>query len=166
MSKKFKLVIGALAMAAVVAFSLAGAAFADAPDTIGNSANAGTGKQYLEETATCVHHFHNYQWAEQRGNRTCLGEPGVCEGEGAGEMYQWAEQRGNCTCSGGPGQCEGTGTAQHGGKNATVTAGHGEPGEGTGPGEMHHWGQGGEGASWGEPGEGTGPGGQRQWGRN
>ena len=47
------------------------------------------------------------------------------------------------------------------------TAGsHGEPGDGTGPGQMHQhcYGDYGNGASWGEPGDGTGPGEQRQWG--
>ena len=44
------------------------------------------------------------------------------------------------------------------------TGGWGEPGNGTGPGQMHQWGEPGQqGACWGEPGLGSGPGEMHQW---
>ena len=45
------------------------------------------------------------------------------------------------------------------------TGGWGEPGLGTGPGDMHRWSQSGQqGACWGEPGLGSGPGDMHRWG--
>jgi len=44
--------------------------------------------------------------------------------------------------------------------------GYGEPGNCTGPGDMHQWGrQAGEGVGYGEPSDGTGPGDLHRWGQ-
>ena len=50
---------------------------------------------------------------------------------------------------------------------AAETGGWGEPGNGTGPGDMHRWGESGQqGSCWGEPGLGSGPGEMHQWGES
>jgi hypothetical protein len=164
MRRSLKLVGVALAIVALVAFGLVGAAFAVGPQTNSEAATAYAAGLGYGEPGNCTEPGDMHRWGQASGNFTGYGEPN--DGTGPGDMNRWGWEAGNGTCLRDPALCDGSCQASRLTEGSVAALGYGESGEGAGPGLMNHWGYSGDtGNSWGEPSDGTGPGDQHQWGR-
>ncbi len=182
MSRRLKLAVGALAVVVVVTLGSAGLAFAAGPD---EGRGLGARLQVCSEEASKFLGLTREEIEAQRHEGKSLVQIAVAKGVSEATLTEAVlaakkEQLQNRVAEGSLTQERAdqvleqirervsyavnrteTGPAREG-----AGACCGEPGLGTGPGEMRHWGQQGDiGASYGEYGLGTGPDQMRQWGR-